>query len=394
MTAVDWLIVAFTALLALYGYLQGFIVGGLSLIGFALGAFVGTRLAPLLLPSGSHSPYAPMLGLIGALLAGAALAAGLEGFGLHARAALRLPGLRALDGLLGAALTGCVALGLAWIVASVALQASGSRPLRTGIQRSAILRELNQVLPPSGPILNALARFDPLPSVRGPAADVAPPTGSVLASPGVRAARGSVVRVLGTACGLGIEGSGWVAAPGFVVTNAHVVAGETDTVVQVGGHPPGLPAQTVGFDPHDDIAILRVAGLPSPPLALVGDPRAGTSAAILGFPLDGPFDAKPGRIGQTQPVSTSDAYGNGPVERSITPLRGIVRPGNSGGPLIDASGRVLATVFAEIADAGSSGGSGPNARRGGFAVPNALVRARLAAARSRGGSVGTGRCAG
>lgn len=394
MTVVDWLIVAFTALLAFYGYQQGFIVGGLSLIGFALGAFLGTRLAPLLLPSGSHSPYAPMLGLLGALLAGAVLASGLEGFGLHARAALRLPGLRALDGLLGGALTACVALGIAWIVASVALEASGSRPLRADIQRSAILRGLNQVLPPSGPILNALARFDPLPSVRGPAAEVAPPTGGVLAFRGARAARASVVRVLGTACGLGIEGSGWVAGPGLVVTNAHVVAGESDTAVQVGGHSPGLPAQAVGFDPHNDIAILRVAGLPSPALQLVGDPRAGASAAILGYPLDGPFDARAGRIGQTQPVSTSDAYGNGPVERSITPLRGLVRPGNSGGAMVDASGRVLATVFAEIAVAGSSGGSGLNARRGGFAVPNALVRAQLAAAQSRGGTVWTGRCAG
>ncbi|MGI8903287.1 MAG: MarP family serine protease [Solirubrobacteraceae bacterium] len=393
MTAVDWVIVAFTALLALYGYLQGFIVGGLSLLGFALGAFVGTRLAPLLLPSGSHSPYAPVLGLVGALLAGGALAAGLEGFGLHARAALRLPGLRALDGLLGAALTACVALGLAWIVASVAVQASGSRPLRADIQGSTILRGLNQVLPPSGPILNALARFDPLPSVRGPAADVAPPTGGVLATSGVRAARGSVVKVLGTACGLGIEGSGWVAAPGVVVTNAHVVAGESDTVVQVGGRSPGLPADAIGFDPHDDVAILRVPGLSKPALALVGAPRAGSSAAILGFPLDGPFDARPGRIGQTQVVSTSDAYGNGPVSRSITPLRGVVRPGNSGGPMVDSSGRVLATVFAEIADAGNSVGSGPNARRGGFAVPNGLVRAALAAAQSRGESVRTGRCA-
>src|SRR5437763_15254561 len=196
----------------MYGYAQGFIVGGLSLVGFGLGAFLGTRIAPLVLPGGSHSDYAPLFGLLGALLAGGVLASGFEGLGLHARSALRLPGLRTMDGLLGAAFTACVGLGIAWIVGAVALQSAGSQPLRRDIQRSAILRELNQLLPPSGPILNALARFDPLPSVRGPAADVPRPTRAILRSRAVRRARASVVRVLGTACGLGVEGTGWVAA--------------------------------------------------------------------------------------------------------------------------------------------------------------------------------------
>jgi S1-C subfamily serine protease len=387
-TGVDWLIVLFTALLAVYGYAQGFIVGATSLVGFALGAFLGTRIGPLVLPGGSHSQYAPLFGLLGALLAGGVLASGFEGVGARARAALRLPGLRQLDGVLGAALTACVGLGIAWIVGAVALQSSGSHALRKDIQRSAILRGLNDVLPPSGGILHALARFDPLPSVRGPAADVPAPTRGILASAGVLAARRSVVRVIGTACGLGIEGSGWVAAPGLVVTNAHVVAGESDTVVQIGGAPPGAGAQALLFDPHNDVAVLRVPGLSEPPLALAADPRVGAPAAILGYPLDGAFDAEPGRIGQTQVVSTEDAYGNGPVTRSVTPLRGRVRPGNSGGPMVDASGHVLATVFAAI-----TGASGSLAG-GGFAVPNALVSHDLAIAESRHHTVGTGQCAG
>ncbi len=386
MTAIDWLIVAFTVLLAFYGYMQGFIVGALSLAGFALGAFLGTRLAPLLLPSGSHSQYAPLFGLVGALLVGGVLASGLEGLGLHARSALRLPGLRAIDGLLGALLTACVGLGIAWIIGAVALESGGSQPLRQDIQRSAILRGLNQLLPPSGPILNALARFDPLPSVRGPAADVPAPTRGILATRGVRAAHASVVRVLGSACGLGIEGSGWIAAPGLVVTNAHVIAGETDTVVQLDGNPPGLQARAVVFDPRDDIALLRVAGLGAPPLRLASDPHPGTPAAILGYPLDGPFDVEPGRVGQTLRVSTDDAYGNGPIVRLITSLLGRVRPGNSGGPMVDAGGTVQATVFAAI-----TGGGGT--ARGGFAVPNTLVRHQLAIARSRAGAVSTGNCA-
>jgi S1-C subfamily serine protease len=385
-TGVDWLIVLFTALLAVYGYLQGFIVGALSLLGFALGAFVGTRVGPLLLSGGSRSQYAPLFGLIGALLAGGMLASGFEGLGLRARSAVRLPGVRAVDGVLGAILTGCVGLGIAWIIGAVALDSSGSQPLRQDIQRSAILRELNQLLPPSGPILHALARFDPLPSVHGPAADVPRPTRGILATYGVRRAGPSVVRVVGTACGLGVEGSGWVAAPGVVVTNAHVVAGESDTNVQAGGQGLGLRARVIDFDPHDDIAILRVAGLDRRPLTMAANARAGTAAAILGYPLDGGFDAEPGRIGQTQTVSTEDAYGHGPVTRTIVALRGRVRPGNSGGPMVTSSGQVAAMVFAAITSGGADRGPG------GFAVPDSLIRARLAAARGRLAAVSTGPC--
>jgi S1-C subfamily serine protease len=390
-TAIDWLIMAFTVLLAFYGYLQGFIVGALSLAGFALGAFLGTRIGPLLLPSGSHSQYSAVFGLVGALLAGGVLASGFEGLGVRARSVLRLPGLRTIDGLFGAALTACVGLGIAWVVGAVALQSAGSNNLRRDLQRSAILRGLNQLLPPSGPILNALARFDPLPSVRGPAADVPAPTRGILASQGVRTARSSVVHVVGTACGLGIEGSGWVAAPGIVVTNAHVVAGETDTTVVPGGHAPSLRAQAVAFSPHDDIAILRVSGLKAPALSLAPDPRPGSAAGILGYPLDGPFDAEPGRLGQTQRVRTEDAYGNGPVVRSIVSLRGRVRPGNSGGPMVDSAGRVAATVFAAITGVSN----GPHsATAGGFAVPNALVRAKLVTTQGRTTPVSTGPCSG
>ncbi len=385
MTGIDWLIVAFTALLAFYGYLQGFIVGGLSLLGFALGAFIGTRIGPLLLPGGSHSQYAPLFGLLGALLAGGVLASGFEGAAVRARRALRFPGLRTIDGLLGAALTACVGLGIAWIVGAVAVQSTGSLSLRQNLQRSTILRHLDAILPPSGPILNALARFDPLPALHGEVANIPKPTSGILATPGVRAAAPSVVRVVGTACGLGIEGSGWVAAPGIVVTNAHVVAGETDTQVQPGSNQPGLSAQAIDFDPHDDVAILHVSGLSERPLSLASNPAPGTAAAILGYPEDGPFDEEPGRIGPTVDVETENAYGQGPVLRSVTQLLGLVRPGNSGGPMVDAAGQVVATVFAAIT--GAPGG-------GGYAVPNAIVRQQLRLAESRNADVGTGGCAG
>jgi S1-C subfamily serine protease len=387
-TQLDWIIVAFAAVLALFGFRQGFIAGVLSFAGFAIGAFIGTRLGPLLLPRGSSSPYAPAFGLVGALLGGAILASGLEGVGFRLRRTLILPGMGVLDGVLGAVFGAALALGIVWIAAAVAGQAPGEAQLRRDIQRSAILRKLNQVLPPTGPILNALARLDPLPSITGPSPDVAAPQPRVARAPAVRAAARSVVRVDGTACGLAIEGSGWVAAPGVVVTNAHVIAGEQDPSVQVGGHPPDLAARPLAFDPRDDVAVLDVPGLGLPSLSLATAPASGTPGAILGYPENGPPDVQPGRIGRTQTVLTDDAYGRGPVSRLLTPLRGLVRPGNSGGALVDGSGRVLTTVFAATV------GGRP---RGGYGVANDTVASVLRGveARARAGArVGTGPCAG
>jgi S1-C subfamily serine protease len=380
---VDWIIVGFTLLLAFAGARQGFVVGALSLAGFAVGAFLGTRLAPVLLPEGSRSPYAPLLGLMGALLAGSLLATGLGEVGQRLRAAIRVPGFDALDGLLGAALSAAVALGIAWIAGAAALHLPGERDLRREVQRSEILSRLNEALPPSGPILNALARLDPLPEISGPSADVPAPRAAIVRDPQVQAAGRSVVRILGTACGLGVAGSGWVAGPGLVVTNAHVVAGQDDTTVQVGGDGPRLDADAVAFDPTNDVAVLRVGGLSAPALPIAGDPEPGTSAAIMGFPENGPFDVRPGRIGDERTVNSQDAYGRGPVRRAITPLRGLVRSGNSGGPMVDGAGRVVTTIFAATVG---------NGRRGGFGVPNEIVERRLAQARA-GGTVSTGPCA-
>lgn len=385
MNWVDWVIVVIAILFAILGYSQGIIVGGLALGGLVLGAIIGARIAPLVLSAGSHSAYAPLFSLGGALVVGTLLATVLESFGLRLRFAMRDPALRTLDGVLGAALTACVGLGLVWIVGAVSLAAVTVPGIRRDLEHSAILRDLDDVLPPSGAILNALSRLDPLPSLSGPSADVPPPAKGILAKPGVRAAVGSVVRVVGSACGLGIEGSGWVAEPGLVVTNAHVVAGESDTTVQKRGG--AYPARVVLFDSTNDVAILRVPALPAPPLPVTVGADSGTSAAILGYPQDGPFRAEPGRLGITKAVITDNAYGNGPVLRSITALRGRVRPGNSGGPLVAADGSVVAMAFAQVTNPAAH--SGP----GGFAVPGAVIRSELDKARSARASVGTQGCA-
>ena len=379
-TAIDWIIVGFTLLMALWGYAQGLIVGALSLLGFAGGAFVGARLGPLLLEEGSRSPYAPLFALTGALLVGGIVASGLEVLGFHLRH--KLPErLGLLDGLGGAVLIACLGLGIAWVLGAVALQTPGARELRRDIQRSKILRALNATLPPSGPILNALARFDPLPEVEGPAPDVARPNSRIARDPDVQRAAGSVVKILGTACGLGVQGSGWVAGDGIVVTNAHVVAGQDDTTVQVAGEGPRHDADAIWFDSDNDLAILRVSGVSGVrPLRLDVDEEAGASAAALGFPENGPYTVAPARLGETRTLLTQDAYGRGPVRRRVTLLRGEVRSGNSGGPLVDAQGDVIATIFAATTDGSDSG----------FGVPDSIVRDALARADER---VDTGPCA-
>jgi S1-C subfamily serine protease len=342
-TRLDWIVLAVIVFTALLGLWQGFTIGVLSALGMIAGALIGARLAPHLLPDGAESPYTPLVALAGA--AGFAILFELLGSTAGAAVRRRLPeALRTVDSVGGLAFGALGGLVLVWLIAAVALQLPGQEDLRREVQRSAVLRKLNELVPPRS-ALRALARVDPFPSITGPVPPVGPPDPSVLRAPGVRRAAPSVVRVLGTACGLGISGSGWVVSRGLVVTNAHVVAGERDTTIDSVNAPP-LPAQAVAFDSKNDIAVLSVSGgLNAPPLEQA-EPREGQSAAIMGFPENQPLTVRPARLGRTVTVLSEDAYGRGPVTRKITSFRGEVRPGNSGGPLVDSRGRVVGTVFA------------------------------------------------
>ena len=386
MTGLDWVIVAFALAMAFWGYQQGLIVGVLSLGGFAIGAFLGSRLGPALLPEGSHSPYAPATALAGALLVGGLVAVSLEGVAIAMRRRLLGPAGRRrriaiAESSGGALLLVALALGLAWLFGAVALNAPGGKSLRTAVQRSAILRALNNAFPPSSSLINALHRIDPRVAVQGPSPDVAAPDSKIARNPAVRAAGDGVVRVLGTACGLGVEGSGWIAAPDLVVTNAHVVAGESDTTVTPAGSETALDATPVHYDPQNDLALLRVNGLGGRTLSLSPDVRSGTPGAVLGYPENGPFTITPARVGATGPVVTQDSYGRGPITRELTALRGEVHSGNSGGPIVEADGKVMGTVFAATTQG----------KPGGYAVPNDVVRNALS---DSGGPVGTGPCTG
>lgn len=381
MTPIDFIIIVFAALFAFVGFARGFLIGVISLAGFALGAYLGTRLGPLLLDQGNASPFAPLFGLLGALLGGIIISAGAEGIAGAMRAGIASPAAHAIDGVLGSALAIALALGIAWLLSVIVLQTPGVREYRHTIQRSVILKQLNAVLP-SDKVLKALARFDPFPRVNGPEADVGPPKRAVARDPDIEHAGDSVVQILGNSCGLAVSGSGWVAAPGIVVTNAHVVAGQDpgDTVVRRRDRGRRFAATAIAFDARNDVAVLRVASLPAPALSFSRDVKVTEPGAVLGYPLSGPFDIRPARIGRTQRVLTQDAYGRRLVRRRITSFRADVQPGNSGGPIVDVAGRVSATVFSK------SVGGGPE---GGFAIPNDIVRREL---RGASGPVGTGAC--
>jgi S1-C subfamily serine protease len=364
---VDALVALFALALAAVGYERGFIRSVMPLLGFVGGAATGARLGPALLPDGSESAYAPVITLLSGILLGAALAVAMEGVGVVVRERIvgtARPGV--VEGLGGALVLGALGLLIAWAFGAVALHAPGSnaRELRSAVQRSVLLGALNDALPPSGPLLNVLRRIDPTPAVEGPEARVPAPDAAIASDPEVTAAGESVVRILGTACGLSVGGSGWVAGPDLVVTNAHVVAGEDDTTVTPQAGTPELPATVVRYEPRNDLALLRVGGLGLEPLELVPQPRTGTSGAILGYPENGPFTIAPARLGTTGTVTSQDSYGRGPLKREMTAFRGKVVSGNSGGPAVDGDGDVLTTVFA--AEQGSRAD-------GGLGVPNEVV---------------------
>jgi S1-C subfamily serine protease len=364
----DWVVIGVVAVSGLYGVATGFLRGAFSLAGFALGAYLGARLAPLILSDGS--PYVPVVALGGAVLLGMLM----RGLAALLAGALRtsigvIPGLRLLDRFAGLVLGLAAGVFLCWAVGAVLLYLPGETELRRSVQRSAILSEINDVVPPER-LLEELERVDPIGVFLGPPAIVAPPDKGLAKDPDVVRASQSVVRVTGIACGLGVEGSGWVARRGLVVTNAHVVAGISQPRVDTAGGK-AFAATVVAFEVTNDLAVLRVPGLRARALALAS-PERGTPVALVGYPGNGPLTRTPGRLGGTANVLSRDAYGRGPVRRQVTAIRGAVEPGSSGGPGIDAAGRVRTTVFARR----------PR-ETGGYGIPADLVGKALAEAGSQ-----------
>lgn len=368
MSTADWVVIAVVAVSGLYGVTTGFLRGAFSLAGFALGAYLGARLAPALLSDAS--PYVPVIALAFAILGGMLM----RGVAALLAGALRtslgvIPGMRLVDSLAGLVLGLVAGVLLCWAVGAVLLYLPGQSDLRRSVQRSTILSRINDEFPPER-LLETLERVDPIGVLLGPPAIVPPPDSALARDPDVIRASKSVVRVTGVACGLGLEGSGWIAGRGIVVTNAHVVAGIRRPRVDL---PDGaaFTSTVVGFDATNDLAILRAPGLRARALVLAA-PERGTAVALVGYPENGPLTRTPARLGATKTVLSRDAYARGPITRRVTAIRGVVEPGSSGGPGIDGQGQVRTTVFARR----------PR-ETGGYGIPADRVQAVLANAGSK-----------
>jgi len=374
----DWIAIAVVLIAAFGGLRRGLVLSAFSLVGLAAGAYVGSRVAPHVLHGGSTSKWTPAAGLIGAVIGAMLLQFAALLAGSFIRGGLKLPPLRLIDTAGGLLLGTAIGLGIVWVGASVALLTPGETRIRQEVERSAIVKHLDAALPPRT-LLNLLARIDPFPSIVGPKPPSLPPSKGVLRDPSIRAAATRVIKVLGLACGVGVEGTGWVAANDLVVTAAHVVAGEENTTIEIPGQGLSRRADVVVLDVHNDIAVLHVENLGLKPLRLA-DPRSGAAVAIIGYPLDGGLRATPGRIGLTATVLTQDALGHGPVTRTITAVAGDVQHGDSGGPAVDAGGSVQSSIFAARLNSAS-----------GYGVPPSILRDDLANAGTQ--RVSTGSCA-
>jgi len=352
MTSIDVVVVIWVALSAAMGLRRGFVGQALALAGFAIGAFIGSRVGPLMLSPGARDGWQPVAALVGAMVGGIAMQLAASPFADLVRRRMARGPLATADGAGGLVAGAILGLGVAWLLAVTALH-QPSLGLRTQVQESAILPRLVRWLPAQS-LLDAIARFDRLPVLPvGGVRALPQPDRSVPVSPEVRAARESVVRVEGTSCGLALQGSGWVVRRGIVATNAHVIAGEHDTRVILGEN--SWSATPVFVDAGADVALLQVPGLTARPIPM-HDPRGKTPVALIGYPGGGPRRTVAGTLGERATVITPNAYGTDLAPRTVVPIRGTVLHGDSGGPAIDRRGRAVAMMFA--AAEGGGGGYG------------------------------------
>jgi S1-C subfamily serine protease len=361
---VDLVLILLMLVFAVSGYRQGFVVGVLSFVGFFGGALVGLQVGPVLarqVQDASLRVVVSLIAIFGLAVLGQVLAGWL---GSHLRHAITSPaGQRADD--LGGALVSLVAVALvAWLVA-VPLASSSLPWLAKSVRGSQVLGGIDKVMPDAARSLTNALRdtvdtrgfpdvFGGLVPTRVP--EVSEPDPALVGSEIVAAAAPSVVKVYGTApsCSRRIEGSGFVYASEYVMTNAHVVAGTRSVSIEVSGD--RLDGQVVAYDPQLDLAALHVPGLAAPALAFAGgEAETGSDAIVLGFPLDGPFDAQSARIRDVRNITGPDIYASAEVTREIYTIRALVRSGNSGGPLIDTDGEVIGVIFAAAADDPNTG---------------------------------------
>ncbi|MGW0431882.1 MarP family serine protease [Micromonospora sp. NPDC003197] len=391
MSAVDVVLLLLMLLFAISGYRQGFVIGVLSFSGFFLGALIGLQLGPLIaqqFTGPSARVVVALITIFGLAVLGQALAGWI---GSHLRHAITSRTGRKIDDVGGAFVSLVAVLLVGWLVA-VPLGSSSLPWLASSVRNSALLTTVDRVLPDQAQALSDALRdtvdtngfpnvFEGLTPTR--AREVAPPDPALAGSQVVANGRRSVVKVLGTApsCSRRIEGSGFVYSQDRVMTNAHVVAGTRTVSVELDGQ--RHSGRVVVYDPNRDLAVIYVPGLSAPVMRFASRPAAiEADAIVLGFPLDGPYNAQSARVRDVDEITGPDIYESGNVTREIYTIRALVRSGNSGGPLVAPNGEVLGVIFAAAAD-------DPNT---GFAVTAAEARSVAEVGTERTAGTGTGNC--
>lgn len=356
----DLILLVLIAAFAIAGYRQGFIIGVLSLAGFVAGAAGGAYFAPGLARALARST--PWQAFVAILLVFMAAVIGMliaSGIGVAVRSRLTARPVTVVDSLGGAVVNVLAVLVVAWLIGS--LVASAPYPAIAGqVRNSVVLKTVDDFMPPEVLYLPTFPELHSLLSNGlyqqvfsgidgGTDPDLAQPTAAVLRSKALARVEPSIVKIQGDApsCRLQIEGSGFVISPDHVLTNAHVVAGVTvgPTVTTTSGLT--YAARVVYYDPNRDLAVLYVPGLPEAPLQFAPkQPADDASAIVAGYPLDHGLTVGSATVGLAQQADGPNIYDDQTVDRQIYPIRAIVQPGNSGGPLLAPDGDVYGVVFA------------------------------------------------
>jgi S1-C subfamily serine protease len=358
-TVVDIVLLLIAAGAVVAGWRRGALVTAASLAGIVGGVILATNVSPIVVEFAARSGWVTSVQrtIIAAVVLIVSIALVVAVLSLIARAVRgalsRVKITKRLDTIGGGALGLLTWAAAVWLFAGFLLS-TGVVPLTQVASSSRVVAALDALAPvPASTALGALDRAignsgfprvfaDGVESIVG----VPEPDRSVPAA--VDASAQGIVRVLSSApsCASDATGSGWVVGADRVITNAHVVAGSDDLFVQLGGVGDPVAATLVVFDPQRDLAVLAVPGLAASPLTLGDAASASDQAYVAGYPENGPYDVQPARVRQALAATGLDIYEQGTVTRDIYALRGLVRPGNSGGPLLDVDGAVVGVVFA------------------------------------------------
>jgi len=391
---VDLAIAVLAAIAAISGARHGLITTLPATAGVLGGTALGLIATPMIMQNFTNNitKIAVWMGLLVLLVAlGETLGVWL---GRSIRDHVKLGPFASVDYTLGALVQCAVVFVVAWVFALPLTQVPVPG-LAAAIKGSVVLGTVNNLMPPEADglshevsnLLSTGVNAATGPFTRTPITEVDPPDAALQNSDIVQAVRPSVVKVRGRAPGcskgvIGLEGSGFVVSPERVMTNAHVVAGTSDDVVEVGGGQ--LTAHVVYYDPEVDVAVLAVPGLEAAALPLdQQEYDTGQNAIVLGYPLDGPYTARAARIRQRIKLNGPDIYGTQKVTRDVFTVRSTVKSGNSGGPMIDPRGRVIGMIFGAAVDDQETG----------FALTAQQVARVVATAPGMVRPVSTGSCA-